>query len=455
MPYTICDSKYVFGTVYPPQMRVFRNPRGLKWYYAFVMRQYQIGGSIFEDLNLYKSETGETWTLVSNIETVPMMCSCALYDDGTQLIVYLVYGRYLADDVDRTIYYRRIRIPDTTSTPSIGASDVVDTGMGNCRPIIKLDRNGYIHVGFIRRRDIKIKGITWRLNEPYIKGTTVPYPPDNPVWTGLIQIDVHPDIEFGSWFSKISLVMFGGTGDIGGCVYSIRDSAGVPYIRGCDIVSWDGSSYSLGTISDVSSIPDWGYMDWSFRAVSDEDDHAHVIYPHNVTNERIRHRKASAVNTVESWEAYTVVDDSNNSPEVDSVTLSLDKSVTPNDLYAIYVFGTYENYRLRWRRTPVDTISWGSESSISDDTVKIRRTSASFREYVNAFHVIYQRYVDGNLIRYCEIPLVVPKEVKESTTIPIRYVKGSAIIMRNGKIIAHVTPYTPYRTERPIQPQVG
>ena len=450
-PVTICGTWYLGATRFPPNMRVFRNPRGLQWYYAFVTSYDP------DRLGLYKSENGVSWSYVAALETTLKTGSYALYDDGTQLIVYVVTGRILSELETRYIRYRRLRIADDQSTPTIGSPDTVAFGDGYSRPVIALDRNGYVHIGWMKFRYVRIKGVVYRFTEPFIRGSHNPYPPDNPSWWGETQIDVHPDIEFDSRFAKIDLAMFGGTGDIGGCVYSIRNNAGVPYIRGRDIVSWDGSSYTIGTISDITTVPDVVYFNWSYKVAYDDDDYAHLIYRSNVTNERLRHKKSSAVNTVESWDAYTIVDGSNLGVHPDSLTLSLNKSVTPNDLYAIYIFSASpQNRYVRWRKTPVDTISWGSESSVLDGADRIQYLSAGERDYLNALHVVYQNVITPpDNARYYEIPLVVPKEVKESTTVPLRFIKPVVIVKRNGEIIAYRTPYTPFRTERPIQPQVG
>ena len=447
MPSTIVTTGQWCATYPSTQIKVFRNPRGLQYYYAII--------SEATGLRLYKSADGETWVEVALLHIISLnVASVELYDDGTQLIVYVAYGYDESGFGIHPIYYRRLRIPDDQSDPIISNQQTVIADGCNAFPVIKRDRNGYVHIAYERNRTETIKGTDYYYGEPFIIGTTTINPDDTPSWCTPQQIDTHPDITFDSRHAKCSLVVFGGTGDIGGVCYSIRNNAGVPYIRGRDIVSYNGASYSLGTITDITAVPASLYLYFTFKVVRDNSDYAHLIHDSDVTNEKLRHRKANTSNTVESWQTYTVIDNSNNNPDRRSLALTLDRSVTPNELYAFYIFEAVETNRLRWRKTPVDTISWSDESVVQDDTVRIRYCGTSDRDYVNSLHIVYAYYGSPYTARYYELPIVVPiPPPKYSFTIPIRYIKPTVLIKRNGKIIGYRTPYTPYRPERPIQPE--
>lgn len=58
-------------------------------------------------------------------------------------------------------------------------------------------------------------------------------------------------------------------------------------------------------------------------------------------------------------------------------------------------------------------------------------------------------------LRYLGQPITPPIISKRSFTIPIRYIKLHVLINRNGERVGYRTPYTPYRVERPIQPETG
>ena len=463
MPYTIVDSNTTYCTRHPQQTRIFRNPRGLQYRYAVVTTDTGI--------KLYKSETGETWTYVADLlsltdwdEAHRCVASVELYDDGTQLIVYVALGHAIVT-VElwvQPLFYRRLRIADDQSNPIIGALQTVPLLMdqNDCAPVIKRDRNGYVHIAFGRKRFITIKGLGYRYAEPYIVGTTTTNPDDAPSWCTEQQIDANPDITYNAYYSKSSLVVFGGTGDIGGVVYVIRNDETTIYLKGCDIVSY--SPYVLGTPVVIDVLPSETYINTTnypthegFKMVVDDNDYAHIIYRSDTANERLRHRKANASNTVESWQAYTIVDGSNNEVWAHALVLTLNKSVTPNDLYAFYVFRSVETNYIRYRSTPIDTISWSSEVIVSDDTTQIIDFNVAYRDYVNALHLLYKYYGTPHTARYYELLIVVPiPPPKYSFTIPLRYIKMTTLIKRNGEIIGYRTPYTPYRTERPIQPEI-
>ena len=656
MPSTIVVGNDDDATRYPQQSKVFRNPRGLKYYYAVITTSTGI--------HLYKSQNGTTWTHVTTFSTEhEFIGSVELYDTGSELIVYLTYGQSTTYIWYDPIYYRRLVIADDASDPVVGAEQVAVASDVQGNPVIRIDRNGYVHIAFIRNRDVSIKGVTYMKSETWLVGTTSTYPTDSPSWCTPVRVEAHPDTTSHTRHAKCSLTVFSGTGDsntnqtfytsrsdgqlrgrepsfkgarekpiadylldnfayfmvgvnhtkalgymvsrgflyfdtsvlggavigsatlrfhpreitttfedfsihvqngmpvnphvpmevadynmlhysgdggsvstvgkvacewleiplneqgigwinktgitklalrtnhdvngiapkrdssantaidafesgntpelivtleapdIGGVIYAINEVVNTTEygrLKGCDIVSFNGTSYSLGTPTIIDTIPRVGYMNASqfdlyegFKVVTDSDAYAHVLYRTEVTNERLRHRKASVSETVESWEAYNVVDDTNTWVFTMGLVLTIDKSVTPNDLYAFYIFRFYENTRVRWRKTPVDTISWSDETTISDDTNRIVDIGAWIRDVEGSLHIIYSYFDSPYTTRYLEFTIAVPiPPPKYSFTIPIQYVTMTTLIKRNGKIVAYRTPYTPYGDERPIQPQV-
>ena len=418
MPSTIVVGGVATATCCVQQSRVFRNPRGLKYYYAVT--------TTTTGIHLHKSQNGTTWTFVVSFRTVDesvyapnLIGSFELYDDGSRLIVYLTYGQgsWVITPID-SIYYRRLVVEDDASDPIVGAEQVAVASDINCCPVIRIDRNGYVIISFLRERSVTIKGTDYLKEETWLVGTTTTYPGDSPSWCTPVRVEAHPDIESTTRWARCSLTVFGGTGDIGGVVYAIDelvDAVIYGRLKGCDIVSFNGTSFSLGTPTIIDTIPLQSYIDgvWldlyeGFKVEPDSDNYAHVIYRTTVTNERLRHRKANASNTVESWQAYTIVDNSDNEVFCMGLVLAIDKSVTPNDLYAFYIFRTYENTRVRWRKTPVDTISWSDETTISDDTNRIVDIGAWYREAESALHIIYRYYDTPYTTRYHELSIVAP-----------------------------------------------
>ena len=414
MPVFICTANTVQRPRPATQTIVFRNPRGQKWYYAFINRHFWNAG-LERRLEIWKSANGVTWTLSNTVRDYTyenLFMNVALYDDGTQLVIYVATGCNDPNQLGEEISYYRMRIPDAATTPIIGTRQSVVTDHALNMPVIRIDRNGYVHIIYQDNRVFKEKGVDYPLADTWIVGTTTTYPGDSPSWCTPQQVHSHPDVKYRSWDARVSLVMFGGTGDIGGAVYASRRSDGTQILKGRDIVSYNGSSYTLGTETEITTMPNYSEAEYDFNVVCDVDQYAHLIYPYNVSKERLRHKKASAANTVESWSAYTVVDDSDNAVYQVALALSIDKSATPNKLYAAYVFSAFQNTYLRWRSSPVDTISWSSESSVVDDTERLFGVSMSDRDYEQGIYVVYDRWFTTLRGRFHEIATVPPPPPK-------------------------------------------
>jgi len=409
MPSTIANALCGWSTYYPQQIRVFRNPRGLKYYYALVGRYV----SLVCLLDLYKSADGINWVLSANLYSgsLSRVGSVDWFDDGAQLIVYVTYGYYVASAGADPIYYRRLRIPDDQSDPIIGAEQIVVPAGGYGVPVIKRDRNGYVHIAYMARRTATIKGTTYPYAEPMIIGTTTLDPGDSPSWCTSVKVDTHPDIAFNSDYARCSLVMFGGTGNIGGLVSASRNSSGVIILRGRNIVSFDGTTYALGTSTTIvsSDVSTSTVVDVGFRVLADSSHYAHLLTERTLSNARVQSLKASALYTVQSWASPLTVDNSNNSCTKDMVSLSIDKTVTPNRLYAFYVFDAVQTNILRCRSSPTDTISWSSENTVVDDTTSIYRINSCYERTVSGVQIIYTLNTSPSYpIRFYEVVFVVP-----------------------------------------------
>ena len=407
-PSTIVSADRYEATRFPQQTRVFRNPRGLQYRYAII--------TTTEGINLYKSgDGGQTWTKVATILSLTdtwaaygFVASFDLYDDGSQLIVYVAMGfNQIPLSPEYEVFFRRLRIPDAQSDPIIGALQTLPMAGIFAAPDIKRDRNGYIHVAYMMRRVETIKGTGYIYAEPYLVGTTTANPGDAPSWCTPIAIYVHPDIAHSSQYCRCVLLVFGGVGNIGGFIHLSRNGAGVIGLYGRNIVSFNGTTYTLGTNTFIEQLPPTSQTNIysyetheGFKAVVDTADYAHVIYRSVTVNQRLRHRKGNSASTVEAWQSFTVVDGSNNEVHPWSLVLTVDKSVTPNDLYAFYGFRIVETNRIRYRDTPVDTISWSSETTVADDTTRIYAFSAGYRDYVGELHLVYTLYVSPYTVRY-------------------------------------------------------
>lgn len=381
------------------QIRGFRNPRGQRYYYLLITTDLGV--------DLYCSRDGIVWRFISTLSAGNTSYTASLdyYDNGSQMIVYVTYGPNSGYSTG-TIYYRRLVIPDTTATPTIGAQQTAVASSNQGVPIIKRDRNGYVHIAYMKRRDKNIKGTVYNYSEPWIVGTTDANPGDVPAGWVIQQIDAHPDVAFSSTGARESLVVFGGAGDIGGVIYAARDAAGVVILRGRDIVSYNGVAYTLGVATTIvaSTVTTDTTCSVAFRAVVDTSNYAHFVTERDNVNSLVESFKASAASTVESFAASVTVDNSNNVVNFRGLSLSIDRTVTPNILWAFYIFDAVQTNMVRFRPSPVDTISWGSERTVEDDTVAgLWMMQPVYQREVKGIQAFYARPAAPRLVRMYEI----------------------------------------------------
>jgi len=111
MPETIVSQDADYSTRFSMQRKVFRNPRGLKWYYALFY--YLVTGTTFE-IRIYRSPDGKDWTnyqvVKSFVSDIFDSVSLWWHDNGTELLLFIVYA-----DSNGNMFYKRGRIPDSQS----------------------------------------------------------------------------------------------------------------------------------------------------------------------------------------------------------------------------------------------------------------------------------------------------------------------------------------------------
>jgi hypothetical protein len=247
---------------------------------------------------------------------------------------------------NRPVYYRRLVIQDNTSDPTIGAQQ--DTGKKGVHAVIARDRNGYVHIvmwgdGTFRDR------IT-------IFGTTTTNPSDTPSWSNT-QIAIGHG---GSTATDDSaqIVVFD-SGNILGIIANRRSST-PNNIDGIDVVSFNGSTYVMGTDTTIDTgTGSTGYH--PFNAVVDSNGVVHLAVHNTGTgNVGLRYFKASASNTVQSWNTVEIVDPT----APDSVAMSIDRTTTPNKLYLFYAKGSTS--LIYWRSRAVNESAWSTENNFDD-----------------------------------------------------------------------------------------
>jgi hypothetical protein len=336
-PSTIATANVGTATRIETQRAIWKNPRGLGYYYAII----QDGAS---GLLLYKSSGGSTWSLVSTLSTdTTMSASAHVYDDGTRLIVYVTYSDGGGWSPNRPVYYRRLVIQDNTSDPTIGAQQ--DTGKEGVHAVIAKDRNGYVHIAMWGDGNSR--------NTITIFGTTTTNPGDAPSWSNT-QVAIS---QGGSNIDDSAQIVVFDSGNLLGIIANTRDPPSNS-IDGIDVVSFSGSTYVMGT----DTLIDTGSPSYHpFNAVADSSGVVHLaVHNARAGSVGLRYFKASASNTVQSWNTVETVDST--APE--SVAMSIDKTTTPNKLYLFYAKGATS--LIYWRSRAVDASTWSAEGNFDD-----------------------------------------------------------------------------------------
>ena len=116
MPATVVSQDSSYSTRFSTQRKPFKNPRGLKYFYALLY--YLDTGTTYE-LRIYRSVDGVTWNDYQVVKTFASdiygSSSLWIYDDGSQLIVFITYA-----DANKNIFYKRGTIADNASTLTLG-----------------------------------------------------------------------------------------------------------------------------------------------------------------------------------------------------------------------------------------------------------------------------------------------------------------------------------------------
>jgi len=273
-----------------------------------------------------------------------MSASAYPYDDGTRLIVYVTYSDGGAWSSNCPVYYRRLVIQDDASDPTIGAQQ--DTGKKGVHAVVARDRNGYVHIAMWGDDTFRDR-IT-------IFGTTPTNPPDAPTWSNT-QIAISHG---GSTATDDSaqIVVFD-SGNLLGIIAN-RRAATPNNIDGIDVISFNGSTYVMGTDTTI----DIGSNSYHpFNAIVDGNGVVHLaVHNAGTGSVGLRYFKASASNTVQSWNTVETVDST--APE--SVAMSIDKTTTPNKLYLFYTKGSTS--LIFWRSRAVNASMWSAENNFDD-----------------------------------------------------------------------------------------
>lgn len=386
MPVDVKSVSSSTATQIETQRKVFRNPRGLQYYYAFFVH-----GSI---INCRKSLDGSSWVDAGLGTVNGLDPSIWIYEHvaGSRLIIYLTYK----DETNNYIMYRWLRLGDSFSSLSyVGAEQTVDLAdEGNFKPMIFVGRQGYIHI--VYEKDIKSKGKNYY--HVYIASTTSTHPTsDSPTWTKVKVFDATTE-DYRSW--AFGSPCFGSTyeGIVG---YEHSDAA--YEVRGKNF-QWNGSSHTIGTERTINYVSKDGQKN---LVVEDAGTHGIAHYVFIGGNGYI---------FIMKWTIGTGFGSPLNilSVNCDSIAIGIDRTSSTPQLIVFYkkngVSGDffYKTADVDWSVLG----DWSSETKIDDDTFSCNYLSCSYEDW-NGDSKIQLIYTRQLTVRYAEVDLFVGGELHE------------------------------------------
>jgi len=382
LPVTITTAFWPKATAIEQQRKVFRNPRGQKYYYALIASG-EISIDDHYQYQLWKSPDGSSWTLDRNFEKA-RTGSLTLWEDSTnnRLIIWIVLQEWGVI----TVYC--LEIPDTTDSSTELWWDFVAgaTDKDVHYPAICLAENGYLWLSWTD----EYKSAGAERCDVLVACSTTTYPTSLPTWTAPVIAWDGSGYKSNAYLAKSEMV-------------PITDGVGIACLY------YDGADFNLsgkrGSYSGTGN-PSFGtevslyYAETSmlsslvvsngiaFCIVLEAVTPAIVCRKWDIINEN-----ATAFGTPFSGTA-------------ESLALSIDKTAEPDLLYAFYIKSGVAG-QVFYKTSPVNVESWSAENTIDDNTETLDYLSASSQDWNQdgKVQIIYTRQT-SNDVRFVEIPIV-------------------------------------------------
>lgn len=351
----------------------FRNPRGKKRYYSFYNAQFVAASSYKWSVDGIDWTNASVWTSGRNVDSMDLK----VYDDGSQLVIYFVYW----DESQGSIRYWRGTIADADDTVVLGGEQNVIDSLDNemagihCVAIARTD-NGRLVVAFTE--DFRDMGKNYR----QIKLIGSDDDSASPTWSGETIWD---DPSTNSNNQDKDQVWFG------------LENFSSSYPNRVYLYARLPEATDVTTYNAVTTVPDWNGVVFSNKTqgapsggsgaeygrvlsgLVDESDKTHII--HKYSNTRLEYDKSASAGD-DDWSGSWGIILANN---IDACTLTLDTGPATDELYAFYHDST-ATADFHYKKTPVDTISWGDEQTITFASDMIALTSWN-RQIEEGLHI--------------------------------------------------------------------
>ncbi|MEE9164481.1 MAG: hypothetical protein V3U17_06805 [Thermoplasmata archaeon] len=344
---TVVDLDASTATATEQSRKVFKNPRGLSNYYVFYLDDA-------DTLIKYAySSDGTGWTSGNAAALIALEVvtgdesswATTIYDDGSQLHVYLVYE----DDTDARLRYRHGTIADASVTIAWATEQPFGGFAQQAYGVsLAISSNGRLFVAWSDERTggsevMRVFG--W---DVIPAGNAISGSHDGITESNRLIVTVNPT----GTANEINAVYQEGTTILN--AVKVTDTGGGPSFGTKSTLT--GQSLTRAKVSAATDT----------QATTE----THVAYRNGAAVEHRTYNEASG------FSAPTTV----LSAAPDSLSVAMDETSTPDKVFVFYVkSGVAGN--LFFRTSPVDTISFGSENTISDGSESLNYLSASLKDW--------------------------------------------------------------------------
>jgi len=440
LPVTVSPLLRIDAERREPQRKVFRNPRGQKYYYTVVYEtDYEV--------RLFKSADGSSWSnaglLVSLGSDNLDSCSLAFFEDVTnnRLVVYFVYN-----NLSYALIVRAFPIVDSGS--DLGAllwSSTLETAYAY-NPVIEIGRrSGREYLWVVYQYERTVKGLPYM--DLVMKGTTTIKPVTTPTWSTRQTIFSAFTMGFAV-YSTIAPLLSARDMLVSYNAYS--DGYYYFYTDECD---WNGSKFSKGV--SQRRLP--AFLNYLLSSVVDSGNKGHTI----------RYYYSGGVYWLYyiGWQVGVGFVGSDVDLILDggvyvSLALGVDVTTSPDFLCAFYTrAGAGQASNVKFKTTPVDVISWSPEKRILDDTIAVSYLSCCYQDNDMGIGVTYTQQSSPYNRRFCELRPVYPRLYRFNRLLASLKRIVPEVLIRRGKWVvgsrdSHVM-WTPPRPLQSVSPESG
>lgn len=404
-PSTVGTGYNTVATQIEQQRKVFKNPRGLGYYYALFR---ETGGS--GDYGFYKSQDGSSWSdtgisLPVSGSDLPPDLWITEDNPNTRLLVYVIQRAGVA-----YVCLHCYEIDDSLTNPSSlftnnEVAERTDDAVRN--PAITLDSSGYVWVSWCDEFTNKGK----QRNKLRATRSTTTYPVTAPSWETIVDVygekdstDYPSGIRCNSGpFLRSELVPLTVEADVG-VVFSYADMDGPSYLLKACTLNYD-AGIDEGT---MVAVDDTVHADLIHSSVAESGVVSDVFIGYKDSNGAGECRKWDlSVASSADFGSYSI-------ETLDTLSLSIDKNSNPDKLYAFHVKTSFPN-TIKYKTKPVTGGSWSSMVNIPDNSESLDYLSASYQDWDldGDVQIIYTRQTNNTVRFWATGPTGVAAEWKQ------------------------------------------